>query len=153
LEVGDIVGVLTWQGTKGELPPYRHYYCISVIDFEVSMNSIGVIDTSQIQAMVQQLKAVAAQTQASADTGSVVSAEQPAARVDFGSVLKASLDKVSETQQAADQLSERFTKGDDTVSLSEVMIAGQKANISLQATIQVRTKLVAAYNDIMNMQV
>jgi flagellar hook-basal body complex protein FliE len=44
-------------------------------------------------------------------------------------------------------------KGDDSVSLSEVMIAGQKANIALQATIQVRTKLVAAYNDIMNMQV
>jgi flagellar hook-basal body complex protein FliE len=33
------------------------------------------------------------------------------------------------------------------------MIAMQKANISLQATVQVRNKVVAAYNDIMNMQV
>ena len=115
------------------------------------MNPIGGIDTSKIQAMVQQLKAVAAQTQA--PDSSSVSTEQPAARVDFGSVLKASLDKVNETQQAATQLGERFTKGDNSVSLSEVMIAGQKANISLQATIQVRTKLVAAYNDIMNMSI
>jgi flagellar hook-basal body complex protein FliE len=120
-------------------------------DFEAAMNPIGAIDTSKIQAMVQQLKAVAAQTHA--NTTPVVSTEQPAARVDFGNVLKASLDKVNEIQQTAGELSERFTKGDDSVSLSEVMIAGQKANIALQATIQVRTKLVAAYNDIMNMQV
>ncbi|MFI4939745.1 MAG: flagellar hook-basal body complex protein FliE [Burkholderiales bacterium] len=117
------------------------------------MSPIGVIDTSQIQAMMQQLKAVAAQTQGNASPAIPTSTEQPAARVDFGNVLKASLDKVNETQQVANQLSDRFTKGDDTVSLSEVMIASQKANISLQATIQVRTKLVAAYNDIMNMQV
>jgi flagellar hook-basal body complex protein FliE len=117
------------------------------------MNTIGVIDTSKIQAMLQQLKAVAAQTQGTASSAIPITAEQPAARVDFGNVLKATLDKVNETQQVADQLGERFTKGDDTVSLSEVMIASQKANISLQATIQVRTKLVAAYNDIMNMQV
>jgi len=115
------------------------------------MNTIGGIDTSKIQAMVQQLKAVAAQTQAAA--APAVAGEESAAPVDFSSVLKASLDKVNETQQAASQLSDRFMKGDDSVNLSEVMIAGQKANIALQATIQVRTKLVAAYNDIMNMQV
>ncbi len=116
------------------------------------MSTIPAIDTSQIQAMMQQMKAIAAQARAPA-TVAAQPAEQAAAPVDFTSVLKASLDKVNETQQSAGQLAERFTKGDDSVSLSEVMIAGQKANISLQATIQVRTKLVAAYNDIMNMQV
>jgi flagellar hook-basal body complex protein FliE len=33
------------------------------------------------------------------------------------------------------------------------MIAMQKANIEFQTTVQVRNKMVAAYNDIMNMQV
>lgn len=123
------------------------------------MNPISPIDTSRIQAMAQQLQAMAAQAQApskalaGAVTGVTDPAEQAAAPVDFGSVLKASLDKVNDTQKVAGDLADRFTKGDDSVSLSEVMIAGQKANISLQATIQVRTKLVAAYNDIMNMQV
>jgi flagellar hook-basal body complex protein FliE len=33
------------------------------------------------------------------------------------------------------------------------MIDMQKANISFQTTVQVRNKVIAAYNDIMNMQV
>ena len=33
------------------------------------------------------------------------------------------------------------------------MIASSKANISFQALVQVRNKLVSAYHDIMNMQV
>jgi flagellar hook-basal body complex protein FliE len=122
------------------------------------MNPIGGIDSTRIQAMVQQLKAMANQAQPAVNAPDAASnglaiGDQAATPVDFGNVLKASLDKVNETQQIAGQLSDRFTKGDESVSLSEVMIAGQKANIALQATIQVRTKLVAAYNDIMNMQV
>jgi flagellar hook-basal body complex protein FliE len=43
--------------------------------------------------------------------------------------------------------------GDDSVSLSDTMIAMQKASINFQATIQVRNKLVSSYHEIMNMQV
>ena len=38
------------------------------------------------------------------------------------------------------------------VSVEDAMISMQKANISFQTTLQVRNKLVSAYNDIMNMQ-
>jgi flagellar hook-basal body complex protein FliE len=121
------------------------------------MSSIGPIDSSRIQAMAQQLQAMAAQARTPSNevSGAIASdpGEQTAAPVDFGNVLKASLDKVNDIQQTAGQLSDRYTKGDYSVSLSEVMIAGQKANIALQATIQVKSKLVAAYNDIMNMQI
>ena len=131
------------------------------------MNTISPIDHSQIQAMLQQLRAAAAQTQTPsglatsaasgaagvAPSGYANGAEQAAKPVDFSQVLKSSLDKVAEVQQNASDISERYMRGDDNVSLSEVMIAGQKANIALQTTIQVRSKLVAAYNDIMNMQI
>ena len=125
------------------------------------MSSIGPIDSSRIQAMAQQLQAMAAQARApSSDVASAVNgaddtnaAEPAAAPIDFGSVLKSSLDRVNDIQQSAGQLGDRYTKGDDSVSLSDVMISGQKANIALQATIQVKSKLVAAYNDIMNMQI
>jgi len=50
-------------------------------------------------------------------------------------------------------LSQRFALGDDSVNLSDVMISMQKAGISFQSTVQVRNKLVSAYQDIMNMQV
>ena len=115
------------------------------------MNTINPIDTAQIQSMMQKLQAMAAQTKP--PSAKEVIADQPATHVEFSDMLKASLDKVNETQQAASQLGERFAKGDDSVSLADVMIAGQKANIALQTTIQVRSRLVSAYNDIMNMQV
>jgi flagellar hook-basal body complex protein FliE len=67
--------------------------------------------------------------------------------------LKAQLEKVSEAQNQASELGKSFAMGDDKVSLSDVMIAGQKASIAFQATVQVRNKLVSAYHEIMNMQV
>lgn len=110
----------------------------------------GGIDTSRIEAMVAQLKAAAARAQPAIEA---VPAGDAAGRVDFAQVLKSSLDQVSKVQKTSEELGKRFALGDDTVSLSDTMIAMQKASISLQATIQVRNKLVAAYQDIMNMQV
>jgi len=73
--------------------------------------------------------------------------------VDFASVLKSSLDGVARAQNQATVMQNAFVMGEDKVSLSDTMIATQKANIALQTTVQVRNKVVAAYNDIMNMQV
>ena len=112
--------------------------------------SIGAIDTSRIQAMVEQLKTAAARAQGGVDP---LQAEKPAAKADFAGALKSSLDRVNGAEQKAEQLGQRFTAGDDSVNLSDVMISMQKANIGFQATVQVRNKLVAAYHDIMNMQV
>jgi flagellar hook-basal body complex protein FliE len=72
---------------------------------------------------------------------------------DFAAVLKSSLDSVAQAQNHADSMQQAFVLGDDKVSLSDVMIDMQKANISFQTSVQVRNKVVAAYNDIMNMQV
>lgn len=72
---------------------------------------------------------------------------------DFAAMLKSSLDSVAQTQNHAESMQKAFVMGDDRVSLSDVMIDMQKANISFQTTVQVRNKVIAAYNDIMNMQV
>lgn len=111
----------------------------------------GVIDASRIEAMVAQLKAAAARTQG--NVGPVETPEKSADKVDFAGVLKASLDQVNAKQQKAEDLSQRFVLGDDSVNLSDVMISMQKASLSFQASVQVRNKLVSAYHDIMNMQV
>ena len=113
---------------------------------------LGGIGPSQIEAMVAQLKATAARMEAGAPIGIEKGAEATP-KLDFASALKSSLEQVSGAQSAAQKLGERFALGDDNVSLSETMIAMQKANISFQATVQVRNKLVAAYHDIMNMQI
>jgi flagellar hook-basal body complex protein FliE len=114
----------------------------------------SVIDTSKIEAMVAQLKAAAARAQGVTDpVQSSLKAEKPAQRVDFADVLKGAIDQVNSSQQTAAKMSQAFAMGDDSVNLSDVMIASQKASISFQTSIQVRNKLVSAYRDIMTMQV
>ncbi len=72
---------------------------------------------------------------------------------DFSSMLKSSIDKVNETQKASGALTNAFQRGDPGTDLAEVMVAAQKASISFQAMVQVRNKLVNAYQDIMNMPI
>ena len=71
----------------------------------------------------------------------------------FSSVLKGALDRVNSVQNQADGLAREFQMDNPNVSLEETMIAVQKANISFQALVQVRNKLAAAYQDLMNMPV
>lgn len=118
--------------------------------------SIGMIDTSRIEAMVAQLRATAA----GASPASVkplgenpLKTQQATGAVDFQSALKSSLDQVNQAQLQSQNLAQRFSMGDSTVSLSDTMISMQKASLSLQQTVQVRNKLVAAYQEIMNMAV
>lgn len=117
----------------------------------------GGIDSSRIESMLAQLKAAAQRPHADAMRGIGSSIDMPNAqgstKVNFSDALKASLDQVNQVQTNAETLGKNFAMGDDSVSLSDVMIASQKANISFQATVQVRNKLVSAYHDIMNMQV
>lgn len=121
------------------------------------MNASG-IDVNKIQSMIAQLKAAAERPNAGTMTNGVsgtsnTGQSQPASHVDFSEALKASLNQVNNTQAQAEKLGQQFAMGDDSVSLSDVMIAGQKANIAFQATVQVRNKLVTAYQNIMNMQI
>ncbi len=71
----------------------------------------------------------------------------------FTHALTNAIDKVNDMQQQAGELSNAFLSGDKSVDLTQVMVAGQKANISFQAMLQVRNKLVSAYQEIMNMQI
>lgn len=69
----------------------------------------------------------------------------------FGDVLQALLGTVNQSQQQATGLARAYETGATQASLAEVMIAGQKASLHFQTTLQVRNKLLAAYQDVMNM--
>jgi flagellar hook-basal body complex protein FliE len=120
--------------------------------------NVGGIDASRIESMLTQIRAASQRTDvtkpaANLSSLSEVDKVQPSTTVDFSAALKATLDQVNQRQSQAEEMGKSFAMGDDKVSLSDVMIAGQKANISLQATVQVRNKLISAYHDIMNMPV
>jgi flagellar hook-basal body complex protein FliE len=109
------------------------------------------MNVPKIDGLLAEMHAAAAVAKGGGLAGNKAAAA--AGAVDFASVLKSSLDSVAQVQNQASALQNAFVLGDDKVSLSDTMIAMQKANISLQTTVQVRNKVVAAYNDIMNMQV
>lgn len=72
---------------------------------------------------------------------------------EFAALLKASLEQVGQTQTQASQLAKAFEQGASGVNLEDVMISLQKADVSFQTMVQVRNKLVDAYQQIMNLQV
>ncbi len=106
------------------------------------MNEIGV------DQLLVQMRAMAEKSQ-----GLPSNNIQTEGTSDFSTLLKSSVDKVSEVQKQAGDLKTAFEMGDQNTNLADVMIGLQKANLSFQAMTQVRNRLVSAYQDVMNMQV
>lgn len=75
-----------------------------------------------------------------------------AASQSFASVLKDAIGQVNNSQNDADSMTQQLVNGGN-VDLSQVMIASQKANITLQAAVEIRNKVIDAYQEMMRMQV
>ncbi|MGE5470048.1 MAG: flagellar hook-basal body complex protein FliE [Bacteroidota bacterium] len=106
------------------------------------------MDTQGIEQMLSVLRTTAAQA-----SGKTAESTVAPGSADFAQILKGSIDKVNQTQQQADQMGQKLAAGDTSQNLHEVMIALQTASVSFQEMVQVRNKLVTAYQDVMNMQI
>lgn len=71
----------------------------------------------------------------------------------FGTMFRQAIDQVNSAQQRAIEMSTAAEVGATDADIAEVMLAMQKASLGFQAVLQVRNKVVAAYQEIMNMQV
>src|ERR1700732_5387851 len=109
------------------------------------------LPVNALSSALQQMQSMAAQAAGGNTPVAGQSGAAPAGG--FASALKASLDKISGDQTKAGGEAQAFELGASNVSLNDVMVDGQKANIGFQFGLQVRNKLVTAYNDIMQMQV
>lgn len=107
---------------------------------------------AQIRSLQQQTRIGAPAIRPAADLAGPGAAQAPTAN-SFATVLKAGLDKVNETQASASRMATAFERGDPGADLAQVMLESQKANVSLRAAVEVRNRLVSAYQDIMNMQI
>lgn len=68
--------------------------------------------------------------------------------VDFKSVLENFIKEVNELQKGADESIKKFVAG-EKVDIHEVMIAAQEAQISFQLMLELRNRLLAAYEEVM----
>src|SRR5258706_15836693 len=68
----------------------------------------------------------------------------------FKEILQDSLSSVNQMQKDADQVLEKFTKGQATQD--QVMVAFKKAQIAFEAMLQIRNKLVDAFEEIQRMR-
>lgn len=70
----------------------------------------------------------------------------------FGNTLKAALDQVGQAQAKADHVTSAYETGEVT-DIAQVMLARQQSGVAFEATLQVRNKLLSAYQDIMKLGV
>ena len=70
----------------------------------------------------------------------------------FGEFLSDSLKEVKTLKKQSEVANMKLAAG-QVEDISEVVIAGEKASIAVQLTMQVRNKMVEAYQEIMRMQV
>ena len=107
-----------------------------------------------MQGVLAQMRMLAAQAAAQPVPGNAAAAAGSAAQQQggFAASLRSAIDGVDQQLQQAGALQRQFVSGAGGASLSDVMLATQKASLSFQAALQVRNKLVSAYQDIMNIQ-
>lgn len=72
---------------------------------------------------------------------------------DFGQMLMDVLKEVNQSQGDAKQIQEAFLTGQTGVEIHDVKMAVEKASIAMQLTIQVRNKVLEAYQELSRMQV
>ena len=70
----------------------------------------------------------------------------------FAATLKDAVGTVNTLQKDADKQAQALATG-KTTNIPEVMMAAEKADIALRMMVQVRNKIIDAYNEVMKMQV
>lgn len=101
-----------------------------------------IIDRSDL---LKQIHAAQNTTQTDTATSTVQSPAQG-----FADTLKTALDSVNSVQSNAENVTDAYQKGEVT-DVAKVMLARQEAGVAFEATLQVRNKLLSAYQDIMRM--
>ncbi|MBL8047753.1 MAG: flagellar hook-basal body complex protein FliE [Chthonomonas sp.] len=72
---------------------------------------------------------------------------------DFGQMMMDVMKEVNQTQGEAREIQNAFLTGQPGVEIHDVKMAAEKASIAMQLTIQVRNKVLEAYQEISRMQV
>lgn len=102
--------------------------------------------------LYQEMQAMIGQTQGTNNVA-VEKLQSGSSGASFANMLEGAINQVNGMQLESKSMQQAFEMGDRSLSLSDVMVAKEKAGIAFEATIQVRNKVMEAYQEIMRMQV
>jgi flagellar hook-basal body complex protein FliE len=113
-----------------------------------------------IQAMLQTLRSHQSQAAGGIDTdgnkvgslNGLAGSQGPQGPSGFGDLVRQTVNKVNENQMHAAKIASSYERGEG-VPLTDVVLSMQKSSLSFEATLQVRNKVLKAYEDILNMPV
>jgi len=108
---------------------------------------------SQIRAHETRTRADAPASNAIGAVGGGIGGPGATAAPGFQQTLTNAIDKVSRTQANSGSLQQAFELGDPRADLARVMVAMQQSTVAFRATVEVRNRLVQAYQDVMNMPI
>ena len=113
-----------------------------------------------IQAMLQTLRSHQSQAAGGIDTdgnkvggrNGLSGSQGPQGPSGFGDLVRQTVNRVNENQMNASKIASSYERGEG-VPLTDVVLSMQKSSLSFEATLQVRNKVLKAYEDILNMPV
>ena len=111
--------------------------------------SFGIADVMALRSQVLARSAALRDVRAASEAGrSFAPAQAPGTA--FADTLNTAIRQVSAVQDHASQMQVAYERGQVT-DIAQVMLARQEAGVAFEATLQVRNKLLNAYQDIMRM--
>ena len=114
---------------------------------------MNAIDVNRVLSQIRTLQAQTRTATQAIEPGAAAAAgkTEGAPAGAFGSLLRNAVDSVAGSQNAAADAQKRFELGDPNTDLATVMLATSKSQVSFKAMVEVRNRMVSAYQDIMNM--
>ena len=104
---------------------------------------------ANIASMLQTLKTYQAQASGMGqDAAGGISTE----KTDFSEMIRQAVGQTNATQIDSQKTAQAFERG-EAVPLTDVVLKMQKASLSFEATLQVRNKVLKAYEEVLNMPV
>ena len=119
----------------------------------IGRGGFGIEDVMALRSQVLARSAALRDVRAASEAGRSLAPAQAAAQAPgagFADTLQTALKQVSAVQEHSSQMQVAYERGQVT-DIAQVMLARQEAGVAFEATLQVRNKLLNAYQDIMRM--
>lgn len=121
----------------------------------------NTISSAQLMMQMGQMKRLAA-SQSHMDqqnmtiqqtAGSPEMATKAPEGVNFTDLLSSAIKQVNSIQKEAGQLKKDFEMGKEGVDLVQVMVASEKSSVAFTSLLEVRNKMMKAYNEVKSIRV